>query len=332
MAKIAINGFGRIGRNAFKIAMDRGLEVVAINDLTDSNTMAHLLKYDTCFGRFGGSVETLTDAIIVNGRKVKVFSEKNPNNLPWKELGIDIVIESTGIFRSREKAGMHLIAGAKQVIISATSDDEDIKTIILGVNDEDFDPINDDIIDNSSCTINCLAPVAKIIENNFGITKGIITTIHSYTNDQKLLDGQHEDLRRTRSAAESIIPTNTRLAKVIGKIIPALDGKIAGIAMRVPTPTVSLLDITFEVSRNTTVEEVNSILKQSADNKVLGFTDEPLVSVDFMKDSRSAIIDGLLTTVVGDNMIKIVAWYDNEWGYSSRLIDLTEYVSAKFFM
>ena len=332
MAKIAINGFGRIGRNAFKIAMERGLEVVAINDLTSPYVLAHLLKYDTCFGKFEGTVIAKEDALIVNGRQIKVLSTKNPISLPWQDLNIDIVIEATGLFTSKDKAGAHILAGAKQVIISAPTSDTDVKTIVMGVNEESFDPIADDIIDNASCTTNCLAPIIKVLNDKFGIKRGIMTTIHSYTNDQRVLDLPHKDLRRARAAAESIIPTTTGAAEAVGKIIPSVAGKLTGIAMRVPTPTVSVVDLTVELNTNVTTEEVNKILKLSADDKILGYTDEPLVSIDFRKDPRSAIIDALSTIVVDNNMIKVIAWYDNEWGYSNRIIDLTQYVSAKFTM
>ncbi|HBY21154.1 MAG: type I glyceraldehyde-3-phosphate dehydrogenase [Clostridiales bacterium GWE2_32_10] len=332
MAKIAINGFGRIGRNAFKIAMERGLEVVAINDLTSPYVLAHLLKYDTCFGKFEGTVIVKEDALIVNSREIKVLSVKNPISLPWQDLNIDIVIEATGLFTSKDKAGAHILAGAKQVIISAPTSDTDVKTIVMGVNEESFDPIADDIIDNASCTTNCLAPIIKVLNDKFGIKRGIMTTIHSYTNDQRVLDLPHKDLRRARAAAESIIPTTTGAAEAVGKIIPSVAGKLTGIAMRVPTPTVSVVDLTVELNTNVTTEEVNKILKLSADDKILGYTDEPLVSIDFRKDPRSAIIDALSTIVVDNNMIKVIAWYDNEWGYSNRIIDLTQYVSAKFTM
>ncbi|HAN09687.1 MAG TPA: type I glyceraldehyde-3-phosphate dehydrogenase [Clostridiales bacterium] len=332
MARIAINGFGRIGRNAFKIAMKRGFDIVAVNDLTDSSTLAHLLKYDTGYGKFNGMIEAKEDALIVNGREVKVLAIKNPAELPWRDLGIDIVIEATGEYKSRGKAALHLLAGAKQVIISADSIQTEIKSIVMGVNEESYDPDKDDIIDNASCTTNCLAPVIKVLNDSFGIKRGIFTTVHSYTNDQKLLDCPHQDLRRARSAIESIIPTTTVAAEAIGNIIPDMNGKLIGMALRVPTPNVSVIDLTVEFNKNVTIEEVNRILKQSADDKILGYTDEPLVSVDFKKDSRSAIVDGLSTMVLGGNMVKIIVWYDNEWGHANRIVDLTEYVSAKFTM
>lgn len=327
MANIAINGFGRIGRNAFKIAMGKGLNVVAINDLTDADTLAHLLKYDSCFGKFEGTVEVKDGNIVVNGKEIKVLAERNPADLPWGELGIDIVIESTGLFRSMELAGKHIAAGAKKVIISAPG--KGTKSIVMGVNEEDYDPANDNIIDNASCTTNCLAPFAKVLNDTFGIKRGIMTTVHSYTSDQRILDLPHGDLRRARAAAESIIPTTTGAAEAVAKVIPSLKGKLTGMAMRVPTPTVSVVDLTAELEKDVTVEEVNAALKAASDGKILGFTDEPLVSIDFRKDSRSSIVDGLCTLVMENNMVKVVSWYDNEWGYSNRIIDLAMYVAER---
>ncbi|WP_105615132.1 type I glyceraldehyde-3-phosphate dehydrogenase [Vallitalea okinawensis] len=327
MAKIAINGFGRIGRNAFKIAMERGLDVVAINDLTDSKTLAHLLKYDSCFGKFNGTVEVKNDALVVNGKEIKVLAERNPADLPWGELGVEVVIESTGLFRQKEKAALHIEAGAKKVIISAPG--KGTKSIVMGVNEADYDAANDDIIDNASCTTNCLAPFAKVLNDKFEIKKGIMTTVHSYTNDQRILDTPHADLRRARAAAESIIPTTTGAAEAVAKVIPSLKGKLTGMAMRIPSPTVSVVDLTVELGKDVTVEDVNAALKAAADDKVLGFSEEPLVSIDYRMDSRSSIVDGLSTLVMGDNMVKVVSWYDNEWGYSNRIIDLTEYVAER---
>lgn len=327
MAKIAINGFGRIGRNAFKVAMEKGLDIVAINDLTDAKTLAHLLKYDSCFGKFNGTVEVKDNNLVVNGKEIKVIAERNPADLPWGDLGVDIVIESTGIFRQKEKAQLHIDAGAKKVIISAPG--KGTKSIVMGVNEEDYDPANDHIVDNASCTTNCLAPFAKVLNDNFGIVKGIMTTVHSYTNDQRILDLPHEDLRRARAAAESIIPTTTGAAEAVAKVIPSLKGKLTGMAMRVPTPTVSVVDLTIELEKNVTVEDVNNALKAAADGKVLGYSDEPLVSIDYRMDSRSSIVDGLSTLVMGDNMVKVVSWYDNEWGYSNRIVDLTEYIAER---
>jgi glyceraldehyde 3-phosphate dehydrogenase len=327
MAKIAINGFGRIGRNAFKVAVEKGLDIVAINDLTDANTLAHLLKYDSCFGKFEGTVEVKEDALVVNGKEIKVLAQRNPADLPWAELGVEIVIESTGFFRAKDKAALHIDAGAKKVIISAPG--KGTKSIVMGVNEDEYDPENDDIVDNASCTTNCLAPFAKVLNDTFGINKGIMTTVHSYTNDQRILDLPHEDLRRARAACESIIPTTTGAAEAVAKVIPALKGKLTGMAMRVPTPTVSVVDLTCELAKNVTVEEVNAAFKAAADDVVLGYSEEPLVSIDYRKDSRSSIVDGLATLVMGDNMVKVVSWYDNEWGYSNRIIDLAMYVADK---
>ncbi|WXR62153.1 type I glyceraldehyde-3-phosphate dehydrogenase [Peptostreptococcaceae bacterium AGR-M142] len=333
MIKVAINGFGRIGRNAFKIAMERenlNWEIVAINDLTDANTLAHLIKYDTLFGKFEGTVEVKDGNLVINGKEIKVFAERDPENLPWKDLSVDIVVESTGFFRDKEKASKHIKAGAKKVIISAPAKDED-KTLVLGVNEEEYDAKAHNIISNASCTTNCLAPFAKVIDEKFGIVKGLMTTVHAYTNDQNMLDGPHSDLRRARAGAESIIPTTTGAAKAVALVLPQLKGKLNGMAMRVPTPTVSVVDITFEVGKATTAEEVNAALKEASEGKlngILGFSDEPLVSMDYKKDARSSIIDGLSTMVDG-NMVKIVSWYDNEWGYSNRVIDLISYVVEK---
>ncbi|MCT4544564.1 MAG: type I glyceraldehyde-3-phosphate dehydrogenase [Vallitalea sp.] len=328
MAKIAINGFGRIGRNAFKVAMEQGVDIVAINDLTDADTLAHLLKYDSCFGKFEGTVEVVQGALIVNGKTIKVLAERNPADLPWKELGVDIVIESTGLFRQKEKAQLHIDAGAKKVIISAPG--KGTKSIVMGVNEEEYNASEDHIIDNASCTTNCLAPFAKVLNDTFGIKRGIMTTVHSYTNDQRILDLPHEDLRRARAAAESIIPTTTGAAEAVAKVIPSLKGKLTGMAMRVPTPTVSVVDLTVELGKEVTVEEVNGALKAAAEgSNVLGYSDEPLVSIDYRKDSRSSIVDGLATLVIEGSLVKVVSWYDNEWGYSNRIIDLAKYVAER---
>lgn len=330
--KVAINGFGRIGRNAFKIAqknLKEGIEIVAINDLTDVNTIAHLLKYDSCFGKFDGTVEVVDGDLLVNGKTVKVLAERDPKNLPWKELGVDIVMECTGLFTKREKANLHIEAGAKKVLISAPATDEDV-TVVLGVNEGDYIPSEHNIISNASCTTNCLAPFAKVIDENFGIVRGLMTTVHAYTNDQNILDLPHKDLRRARAAAESIIPTTTGAAKAVGKVLPNLQGKLNGFALRVPTPTVSVTDIVFEVSKNTSKEEVNAALKAAASEGpmkgILGFSEEPLVSIDYRGDERSSIVDGLSTMVLDGNMVKVVSWYDNEWGYSCRIVDLVNYV------
>lgn len=332
--KVAINGFGRIGRNAFKIAqknLKEGIEIVAINDLTDVNTIAHLLKYDSCFGKFDGTVEVKDGNLVVNGKTIKVLAERDPKNLPWKELGVDIVMECTGLFTKREKANLHIEAGAKKVLISAPATDEDV-TVVLGVNEDDYVAEKHNIISNASCTTNCLAPFAKVIDENFGVVKGLMTTVHAYTNDQNILDLPHKDLRRARAAAESIIPTTTGAAKAVGKVLPNLQGKLNGFALRVPTPTVSVTDIVFEVAKSTTKEEVNAKLKEASENAmkgILGFSEEPLVSIDYRGDERSSIVDGLSTMVMDGNMVKVVSWYDNEWGYSCRIVDLVNYVADR---
>jgi glyceraldehyde 3-phosphate dehydrogenase len=283
------------------------------------------------FGKFNGTVEVKEDALIVNGKEVKVFAERDPKNLPWKALGVDVVIESTGLFTKREKAMAHIEAGAKKVIISAPAEDEDI-TIVLGVNEEQYDPANHVIISNASCTTNCLAPFAKVLDEKFGIVKGLMNTIHSYTNDQNILDLPHKDLRRARAAAESIIPTSTGAAKAVGKVLPQLKGKLNGFSLRVPTPTVSITDLTCELKRDVTVDEVNGALKEAAEGElkgIMGFSEEPLVSIDYRGDERSSIIDGLSTMVIEGNMVKVVSWYDNEWGYSNRIVDLVNYIAER---
>ncbi len=328
--KVGINGFGRIGRNAFKIAFERNVdfEIGAINAITHPATLAHLLKYDSCFGTFTGTVEAKDDAIIVNGKEIKILAVRDPEELPWKDLGVEVVLESTGLFRKKPDAEKHIKAGAKKVIISAPATDEDV-TIVMGVNETIYDPMAHNIISNASCTTNCLAPVAKVIDQEFGIVKGLMTTIHSYTNDQKILDLPHSDLRRARAAALSIIPTSTGAAKAVSLVLPQLQGKLNGMAMRVPTPAVSVVDVVFELKQKATKEDVNAALRNAAEVElkgILGYTEEPLVSIDFKSDERSSVIDGLSTMVLEDNMVKIIAWYDNEWGYSSRVIDLIEYV------
>ena len=331
--KVGISGFGRIGRNAFKVAMERdsNFEIVAINDITDPKTLAHLLKYDSCFGKFKGTVEAKDDAIVVNGKEIKILAVRNPEDLPWKELGVEVVLESTGLFTKKTDAHKHILAGAKKVVISAPATDEDI-TVVMGVNEEKYDPANHNVLSNASCTTNCLAPFAKIIDREFGIEQGLMTTIHSYTNDQKILDLPHSDLRRARAAAISMIPTTTGAAKAVSLVLPQLKGKLNGMAMRVPTSAVSVVDIVFNVKKETTKEEVNAVLKKAAEEElvgILGYCDEPLVSVDFKEDTRSSIIDALSTMVIEGKMIKIVSWYDNEWGYSNRVVDLMEYVIGK---
>jgi glyceraldehyde 3-phosphate dehydrogenase len=333
--KVGINGFGRIGRNAFKVAMskDVNFEIVAINDITSPATLAHLLKYDSCFGKFEGTVEAKDDAIVVNGKEIKILALRDPAELPWKEMGVDVVLESTGLFTKRADAEKHIKAGAKKVIISAPATDEDI-TVVMGVNEEAYDPSKHNILSNASCTTNCLAPFAKVIDQVFGIERGLMTTIHSYTNDQKILDLPHSDLRRARAAAISMIPTTTGAAKAVSLVLPQLKGKLNGMAIRIPTPAVSVVDIVFEVKKETTKEEVNLALKHAAENElkgIMGYCEEPLVSIDFKMDERSSIIDALSTMVVEGTMVKIISWYDNEWGYSSRTIDLIDYVVGKGF-
>lgn len=331
--KVAINGFGRIGRNVLRAAFENKvseIEVVAINNPGKIENLVHLFKYDSCFGQYNGTVEVVNGNMVVDGKEIKVYGEKDPEKLPWAELGIDIVIESTGIFRDKETASKHITAGAKKVIISAPAKNEDI-TIVMGVNEKDYDPKNHNVISNASCTTNCLAPFAKVIVDKFGIKKGLMTTVHSYTNDQAILDANHSDLRRARAAAESIIPTTTGAAKAVALVIPELKGKLNGMAMRVPTPTVSVVDVTFELEKPATAEEINAAFKEAAEGDlkgILGFSDEPLVSIDYRKDPRSSIIDGLSTMVI-DNMAKIVSWYDNEWGYSVRVVDLARYIATK---
>ncbi len=331
--KVGINGFGRIGRNAFKAYIDKNpdFEIVAVNDLTDPATLAHLLKYDSCFGKFDGTVEAKEGAIVVNGKEIKILSETDPAQLPWKELGVEVVLESTGRFTDREGASKHIEAGAKKVVISAPAKKEDI-TIVMGVNEEKYDPAAHNIISNASCTTNCLAPFAKVLDAEFGIEKGLMTTVHSYTNDQKILDLPHKDLRRARAAALSMIPTTTGAAKAVALVLPQLKGKLNGMAMRVPTPTVSVVDLVCELKKPATVEEINEAMKKAAEGEmkgVLGYCDEPLVSIDFKQDPRSSIVDALSTMVIDGKMAKVVSWYDNEWGYSNRAIDLIDYIIKK---
>jgi len=332
--KVGINGFGRIGRNVLRALLQKKnakFEVVAINDITDAKTLAHLFKYDSVQGIFNGDVKDEGSDIVVNGKKIKIFAEKDPAKLPWKDLGVEIVIESTGLFTSKEKAMVHITSGgAKKVIITAPAKEEDI-TIVLGVNENKYDPAKHNIISNASCTTNCLAPLTKVLNDKIGIVKGLMTTIHSYTNDQRILDLPHKDLRRARAAALSMIPTTTGAAKAIGLVIPELQGKLNGYSMRVPTPNVSVVDATFEMKRNTTKDEVNGFLKAAAEGElkgILGYTDLPLVSRDYLNDPRSSIVDGGSTYVV-DNLIKVLSWYDNEWGYSCRVVDLTDYIIGK---
>ncbi|WGD36181.1 type I glyceraldehyde-3-phosphate dehydrogenase [Lysinibacter sp. HNR] len=332
-AKVAINGFGRIGRNFLRAALAQGsgLEIVAVNDLTDNVALAHLLKYDSITGRLDADVHLDGDQIIVNGKSIKVFDQRDPSNLPWKELGIDIVIESTGFFTKAELARKHLEAGAKKVIISAPASGDDA-TFVLGVNEQDYDPAVHNIISNASCTTNCLAPMTKVFHEAFGINKGLMTTVHAYTADQNLQDGPHGDLRRARAAAINIVPTSTGAAEAIGRVMPELAGKLDGYALRVPVPTGSVTDLTVETERtDLTVEEVNAVFKAAAEGPLKGilkYTDEPLVSSDIVTDPHSSIYDSGLTRVIG-NQVKLVSWYDNEWGYSNRLVDLAELVASK---
>lgn len=332
MVKVGINGFGRIGRNVFRAALGSSeIEVAAINDLTDVKTLAHLLKYDTTHGVLDASVEAAEGALIVNGKMIKVFSERDPGALPWSSVGAEIVVESTGIFTAKEKAEAHLKGGAKKVIISAPATNEDI-TIVMGVNHDKYDPIAHNVVSNASCTTNCLAPFAKVLNDKFGIVKGMMTTVHSYTNDQQVLDLPHKDLRRARAAAENIIPSTTGAAKAVALVLPELKGKLNGMAFRVPTPNVSVTDLVIEVSRSVTVEEVNSALKEAANGPLKGimnYSEEPLVSSDYNGDPASSTIDSLSTMVVGDNMVKVVSWYDNEWGYSNRVVDLAAFMASK---
>jgi len=331
--RIGINGFGRIGRNYFRAALAQGadLEIVAVNDLTSPEALAHLLKYDSVGGRLTETVEVKDGNIVVNGNVIKVLAERDPANLPWGELGVDIVIESTGFFTKAAAAQKHIDAGAKKVLISAPASDEDI-TIVMGVNHELYDPAAHNIISNASCTTNCLGPLAKVINDEFGIERGLMTTVHAYTADQNLQDGPHNDLRRARAAAINMVPTSTGAAKAIGLVLPELKGKLDGYAIRVPVPTGSATDLTVTVSRETTVEEVNAALKKAADSDafqgILTYTDAPIVSSDIVGDPASSIFDSGLTKVIG-NQVKVVSWYDNEWGYSNRLVDLTELVAAK---
>jgi glyceraldehyde 3-phosphate dehydrogenase len=332
MVKVGINGFGRIGRNVFRAALNNPeVEIVAVNDLTDVKTLAHLLKYDTTHGTLEAKVEVGEGSIIVNGKSIKVFAERDPGNLPWGSVGAEIVIESTGIFTSKDKASLHLKGGAKKVIISAPATDEDI-TIVLGVNEDKYDASKHTIISNASCTTNCLAPFAKVLNDKFGIVKGMMTTIHSYTNDQSVLDVPHKDLRRARAAAENIIPSSTGAAKAVSLVLPELKGLLNGMAMRVPTPNVSVTDLVAELKTNVTVDDINNAFKEAANGPlkgILNYSDEPLVSSDYNGDPASSTIDALSTMVVGDNMVKVISWYDNEWGYSNRVVDLVSYIAKK---
>ena len=332
MTKVGINGFGRIGREVFRVAFTNpDVEVVAVNDLTAAETLAHLLKYDSVHGTFPYEVTVDGDCIVVDGKKVQVLAQTDPAILPWGELGVEIVVESTGRFTDGPKAAAHIEAGAKKVIISAPAKQEDI-TIVMGVNEDKYDPANHHIISNASCTTNCLAPFTKVLMEKFGIESGLMTTVHSYTNDQRILDLPHKDLRRARAAACSIIPTTTGAAKAVALVLPELKGKLNGFAMRVPTPNVSITDLTVLLQKDTTAEEINAALKEAAEGKlkgILGYNELPLVSRDYNGCPLSSIVDGLSTMMVGPRMAKVVSWYDNEWGYSNRVVDLACYIAAK---
>lgn len=334
VVKIGINGFGRIGRQVFKTiygGYEEELQVVAVNDLMDLHTIAHLYKYDSNYGIAEEEIEVNDRDLMVDGNPIHIFSERDPGNIAWRDYDVDIVIESTGLFTDATKAKAHMNGGAKKVIISAPATNEDI-TLVLGVNHEKYDPAQHNVISNGSCTTNCLGPTAKVLLDTFGIVKGTMVTVHSYTNDQVVLDGPHKDLRRARTAGANIIPTTTGAARAISLVLPELKGKMDGYALRVPTPTVSILDLTVETEKQTTAEEVNNAFLQAAEGDlegILGYSDEPLVSMDYKQDDRSAILDSLSTIVVGGNMVKVVAWYDNEWGYSCRLADLTNMIAEQ---
>ena len=335
MVKVGINGFGRIGRNVLRIAQERlgdDIQIVAINARANAETLAHLFTYDSCYGIFKGDVEVKDEeTLLINSNEVKILRYSDPAEIPWGELGVDIVIESTGLFVAKENASKHLQGGAKKVIITAPGKNEDI-TIVMGVNEKEYDSAKHDIISNASCTTNCLAPFAKVLNDKFGIEEGLMTTIHPYTNDQRILDKNHKDLRRARAAAESMIPTTTGAAKAVAKVLPQLEGKLNGFSVRVPTPTVSLVDLVCTLKTDATVEEVNAALKEAADGElkgILGYCDKPLVSIDFRGDSRSSIIDAMSTMAISKRMFKVVSWYDNEWGYSTRTVDLVKYVAER---
>ncbi len=330
--RVAINGFGRIGRNVLRAGLGRkDLEFVAVNDLTDSKTLAHLLKYDSVHGRFGARVEAKGNGILLDGKEIKVFALRDPGQLPWKDLGVDVVLESTGRFTDRAGGMKHIEAGAKKVVISAPAKDPDA-TLVLGVNEGEYNPSKHQILSMGSCTTNCLAPIAKILVEEFGVEYGLMTTIHAYTNDQVILDFPHSDLRRARAAGMSMIPTTTGAATALALVIPALKGKLDGMAIRVPTPNVSVVDLVVNLKKETTAEEVNRILKSNAEGKLKGilrFCDEPLVSIDFNGDPHSSIVDGPSTKMIGGKMLKIISWYDNEWGFSNRMMELFRYLFQK---
>jgi len=327
--KVGINGFGRIGRNLFRASTEnKDLEFVAINDITDTKTLAHLLKYDSVHGIFKGDVQAKQDSIVVNGKEIKILAQRDPASLPWKDLGVDVVVESTGLFTDKESASKHITAGAKKVIISAPAKKPDI-TIVMGVNEKKYDPAQHNVISNASCTTNCLAPVAKVLLDNFGIKRGLMTTTHSYTNDQRILDLPHSDMRRARAGAVSMIPTTTGAAAAVSLVLPELEGKLDGMAIRVPTPNVSAVDLVAELKKDTDTEGVNNALRKAAEGELKGilqFCEEPLVSIDFNGNAHSSIVDALSTRVIGGRMVKVLSWYDNEWGYSCRVRDLLGYI------
>ncbi|MBO1625349.1 MULTISPECIES: glyceraldehyde-3-phosphate dehydrogenase [Bacillus] len=329
MTRVAINGFGRIGRMVFRQAIkESAFEIVAINASYPSETLAHLIKYDTVHGKFDGTVEAFEDHLLVDGKMIRLLNNRDPKELPWKDLGVEVVIEATGKFNAKEKAILHVEAGAKKVILTAPGKNEDI-TVVVGVNEEQLDITKHTVISNASCTTNCLAPVVKVLDEQFGIENGLMTTVHAYTNDQKNIDNPHKDLRRARACGQSIIPTTTGAAKALAKVLPHLNGKLHGMALRVPTPNVSLVDLVVDVKRDVTVEEINEAFKTVANGALKGiveFSEEPLVSIDFNTNTHSAIIDGLSTMVMGERKVKVLAWYDNEWGYSRRVVDLVKLV------
>jgi glyceraldehyde 3-phosphate dehydrogenase len=332
--KLAINGFGRIGRAVYRIIAERGssdIEIVAVNDLAADDKLAHLLKYDTVFGRFPGDVAVEAGYMSAGGHTVKMLEERDPAQLPWKELGVDVVVESTGVFRTRDALSKHLEAGAKRILLTVPAKDPVDATIVLGVNDDDLDA-GDQIVSNASCTTNCLAPIAKVLNDSFGVESGIMTTVHAYTNDQNVADAPHSDMRRARHAAENIIPTSTGAAKAIGSVLPALDGKLDGMAMRVPVPDGSIVDLVVKVARDVTVAEVNAAMKAAAEGEMAGileYTEDPIVSSDIVGNASSSIFDSQLTKVIDGNLVKVVSWYDNEWGYSNRVVDLLTRMAAQ---
>jgi glyceraldehyde 3-phosphate dehydrogenase len=328
--RVGINGFGRIGRNVLRAghSMDADIEWVAVNDITDNATLAHLFEYDTAYGRYPGTVESNDEGIVVDGTTIKVLSERDPSNLPWADLGVDVVLESTGFFTARDDAAKHITAGAKKVVISAPAKGPDV-TIVLGVNDDEYDPSSHDVISNASCTTNCLAPAAKVAHDTVGIKHGLMTTIHAYTGDQNLQDGPHRDLRRARAAAMNLVPTTTGAAKAVGLVLPELNGKLHGFSVRAPVITGSVVDLTFEAERETSVEELNAAFKAAADGPLQGilkYSEAPLVSTDIIGEAHSSVLDGGLTSVIDGTLVKVVAWYDNEWGYSCRCVDVLQKV------